>query len=195
MRKFFSSIWFRCIAVLVGISIVSGGLLGLLNDLLYVTPEERTSRAIKSIYGIEKEYEDLQKNFTFENYGEILQIYKIKGDTDSNFDYLFKSKGYNGYKNGTVTVWVQVNFDNGAYKINKVIYAEAEKQTLMSKFGNEYYEYFTEDFIDEIEQGKRFTPIKEADGIEHVMSGATKSANAVCNAVNAVIECYLGGNL
>ena len=195
MRKFFSSIWFRCIAVLVGISIVSGGLIGFLNDLLFVTPEERTARAVKQIYGIEKEYEDLQKTFTFENYGEISEIYLIKGENENNFDYLFKSKGYNGYKGGTVTVWIQVNVNEGVFKINKVIYAEAEKQTLMSKFESSYYQYFTNDFIDEIESGKRFTPIKGADGIENVMTGATKSANAICNAVNAVIECFLGGEL
>ena len=192
MRKFFSSIWFRCIAVLVAISVISGCILAILNDVLYVSTEERTARAVKAIYGEEKDSSILDETFSIENTGEIKEIYIIGDINSSEFDYLFKSEGYNGYKNGTVTIWVQVIAKNGDYKINKVIYADASKQTLMSKFENSYYQYFTNDFIDEIESGKRFTPIKNQGGIENVMTGATKSANAICNAVNVVIE-YLWG--
>ena len=105
---------------------------------------------------------------------------------------MFKSKGYNGYKNGTVTVWVQVVVNNEDCKINKVILAESEKQTLMSKFESSYFQYFTNDFVDRIKQGERFSPAESEDGIDNIMSGATKSANAICNAVNTVIE-YVWG--
>ena len=49
--KFFKSTWFKCIAVLLSRAVVLGGLLAILNDLLYVSPEERTGRAFEKIYG------------------------------------------------------------------------------------------------------------------------------------------------
>ena len=75
MRKFFSSIWFKCLSVLVAISVVSGGLLAVLNDVLYVSPEERTARAVKSIYGEAKtpetllDVDDGNQPFVSEKYG------------------------------------------------------------------------------------------------------------------------------
>jgi len=52
-NKIFGSLWFKCIAVLLVISCVAGGLLAILNDVLYVSAEERSARAIKKIYGKE----------------------------------------------------------------------------------------------------------------------------------------------
>ena len=56
IKNFIKSDWFRCIAVLLALAVVLGGTLAILNDVLYVSPEERTARAIKKIYGENKEY-------------------------------------------------------------------------------------------------------------------------------------------
>ena len=53
MAKFVKSTWFKCITVLLVISVISGGLLAALNDLLFVASEERTARAVAKIYGEE----------------------------------------------------------------------------------------------------------------------------------------------
>ncbi|MDY5678162.1 MAG: hypothetical protein SPK59_05265, partial [Eubacteriales bacterium] len=48
----------KSIVVLVLIAVVLGGLLAILNDILYVSDTERTMRVIKNFYdGQEKQYE------------------------------------------------------------------------------------------------------------------------------------------
>lgn len=186
MKKFFSSTWFKCITVLLAISLIAGGLLAILNDLLYVPAEERTMRAIKKIYGEEKEYSvilDIDSNDENKNeaiscgdYGVIEKIFKI-GD-----DLLFRATGNQGYKNGTITLWIQVNNTPEATKIEKIILESFTKQTLMSKLGGEYYDGFSGEIdnyftTNEKDPDKNYAPV----------SGATKSATAACNAVNCVI--------
>lgn len=174
MRNFFSSIWFKCIATLLVIALVSGGLLAILNDVLFVTPEERTARAIKNIYGEEKEYStviDLDNEvgelFTDDDYGSINKVFII----DEN-DYLIHVTGINGYKNGTVTLWVLANVVEDVVSIEKVVFESSEKQTLMSKMTDEYYDKFTDGF---------------SLGEKNIVTGATKSSTACSNAVNLAL--------
>ena len=101
--NFFKSVAFRCITVLLVLAVVFGGTLAILNDVLYVSPEERTARAIKSVYGVEMEYEtilDVDANDTAISYdfGTINKIYEIKQDGE-NYDILFHTTGFNGYVN------------------------------------------------------------------------------------------------
>ena len=121
--------------------------------------------------------------------GKIEKIYVIDkdGDTDFIYDYVFKSTGYEGYKNGNVTVWVKVSVNGENMRISKVILENYTKQTLMSKLGNKYYDAFLSDVTDGF-----FTADKDGEGVKNVVTGATKSATAGVNAVNCVIA-YLGG--
>ena len=54
--KTIKSPWIKCTACLLLIAVISGALLAMLNDLLFVSAYERTARAIRKIYGEEKEY-------------------------------------------------------------------------------------------------------------------------------------------
>ena len=160
--KFFKSTWFKCIAVLLSIAVVLGGLLAILNDLLYVSPEERTGRVFQKVYGrvftadeytvkldvdskdpkVEKkakEYKDSENN----TFGYIEKIYEVgKDDTDmtidTKYDLLFKSTGCQGYKGGTVTLWIKVAIDGDQKEIQTVLIDSYEKQTLMSQLGSKY---------------------------------------------------------
>ena len=60
VKQFFKSQAFKCIIVLLVIALISGGLLAILNDVLYVSEEERTMRAIEKVYGKEMKYEELE---------------------------------------------------------------------------------------------------------------------------------------
>lgn len=199
MRKFFSNVWVKCISVLLAIILVSGGLIAILSDLLYVSPEERTGRALKKIYGEEKTYQTVldvdgtdEDKKTALNYdkGKIEKIFFIdkENDSDTEYDILFRSTGNEGYKFGTVTLWIRVSVKDGVSKISKVILDSYTKQTLMGKLGSEYYGAFLVDITDEY-----FTADKDADGIKNTVSGATKSATAGVNAVNCVIN-YVNGS-
>ncbi|MBQ3220130.1 MAG: hypothetical protein IJB32_06050 [Clostridia bacterium] len=186
MYKFFKSTWFKCITVLLVLSVVLGGTLALLNDVLYVSPEERTSRAIKKIYGEEKVFSIVldanQGDSAIENeFGKINKIYTVGNDT------LYQSVGYQGYKNGTITLWVQISGN----KIQKIIMESYDKQTLMSKLDGTFYNKFLIDVTDAYNNGEFFTPSDKSAVNYNPISGATKSANAGCNAVNCIIK-YLG---
>lgn len=195
MKKLFSNIWFKCISVLLIIALVSGGVLALLNDLLFVSPLERSMRAIKKIYGEEKEFstlidtdsddETINSPIEFEEYGTINKIYKVQNGNTS--DLLFRTTGIGGYKNGTVTLWVQVVYQNNQEKIQKVILEGFEKQTLMSKLDGSFYNNYLIDISDDY-----FVENKDEQGLLNPVSGATYSATASNNAVNCVIA-YLRG--
>lgn len=182
MNKLFKNTAFKCVFVLFIIAVISGGLLAVLNDLLYVSPLNRTSRAITKIYGEEKQYDivldiDNGNQPIVYEFGQINKIYTVGND------YLFQTTGYNGYKNGTITVWIQIsNSDN--VKIEKVILESYEKQTLMSKLGDSFYNGFLIDITDDYDTF--FTTSNE--GHSNPITGATKSATAGCNAVNCAIN-------
>lgn len=195
MKKLFSNIWFKCISVLLIIALISGGVLALLNDLLFVSPLERSMRAIKKIYGEEKEFstlidtdsddETINSPIEFEEYGTINKIYKVQNGNTS--DLLFRTTGIGGYKNGTITLWVQVVYQNNQEKIQKVILEGFEKQTLMSKLDGSFYDNYLIDIPDDY-----FVENKDEQGLLNPVSGATYSATASNNAVNCVIA-YLRG--
>ena len=117
-----------------------------------------------------------------------------------NYDILFHTTGFNGYKNGTISLWVKVSVTptqeqptENDYKIDKVILADYNKQTLMSKFAAEFYNNFTKDLTEDFIKGKVFTSNKDnVEDIQNIVTGATKSATAACNAVNCVLE-YVWG--
>lgn len=194
MSKFFKSDWFKCTAFLLILAVLLGGILAVLNDVLYVSSEERTARAIKKIYGENKEYSVLLDTDAGDTaysceYGVINKIYQVGEDT------LYQSVGNKGYKNGTITFWVKVIEKDGKQVIDKVIMDGYEKQTLMSKFSSSYYNGFLIDVTDAVQNQEFFSPKADASGLKNPMSGATKSANACCNAINTVINFIAQGGL
>ena len=187
MAKIFKTTWFKCITVLVVLAVTLGGLLAILNDVLYVSTEERTARAIKKIYGEEVEYVVVtEQPITYQGLGTINKIYSVGDDT------LFQATGENGYKGGTVTLWIKVVSNNtGSKVIDKVILDGFEKQTLMSKFDGSYYENFYQDITNAEDEDKYFSTSGTGD-FSAPNTGATKSANAITSAVNCVIKYFSG---
>lgn len=176
--------WIKSVFVLFVICVVIGVLLPVLNDVLYVSPAERTSRAVKKIYGAEMTFAteldvDANKDDLIDyGFGTVNKVYIVENDL------LIQTTGKNGYKNGDITVWVKVVFDNGMAKIGKVLQESFTKQTLMSKLGASFYDGFLVDITDTY-----FTSdSSSSQGIKNPVSGATYSANAACNAVNAAIK-------
>ena len=204
MKKFFSSVWFKCITCLLLISLISGGLLSILNDVLYVSSQERTDRAIKSVYGeIPSEYEtvlDIDANGTPIQLdtdgdkkidGEIQKVFTVGDTATDSYEVIIKSTGFEGYKDGSISIWALVKYENGNYVITKVIMETFKKQTLMSNLGASYYDAFLVDVTEAYENGENFTASKGTTKYNNPVSGATFSANAGNNAVNCIIE-YLG---
>lgn len=181
----------KCVVVLMAITIICCVLLAVLNDLLYVSDSERTMRAIKKVYGKEMTYtvETIDESKVNENYGSISELYLLE---DGN--RLFKSTGINGYGNGTISLWVVVKYEGEtASKIDKVVLADYKKQTIMSNITSIYDEYVKADPSD-YTNGKIFTVDKnDTNNINNLITGATKSSNAVNNAINVIIDYVWGG--
>ena len=197
MRKFLKSDWFKCITVLLVLSVVMGGLLAFLSDLLFVTPAERSLRAIKKIYGEIQLYNtvldgDVDGTINYD-FGFIDKIYEVQVNENESY-LLFKSTGKEGYKGGSISLWISVAEDvNGTLSIKKVILDGYEKQTLMSKLTSSFYgNYNLTDVTEAYEKGELFSTNESAVNFNPI-TGATKSANAANNAVNCVIK-YLGEN-
>lgn len=180
VKQFFTSQAFKCIIVLLVIALVAGGLLAILNDVLYVTDEERTMRAIEKVYGEEMQYEELsyEAGQLKNEYGTLSKVYLLE-----NGNYLVQATGGEGYKGGTITVWVVLSAKDGAFGgIEKVVLESYEKQTLMSKLTYDVYSAHN----DEITGDVYFTT--GGDGIKVLISGATYSTNALNNAVDCALK-------
>lgn len=195
-RQFFKSDVFRCITVLLTILVIAGGLLAIFNDVLYVSAEERVNRAVVKVYGKKVEAIDVTeeslKDFSYEK-GTIENVYEFNDDGN---DYrLFKSTGNEGYKGGTVTLWILVPYANGkAESIRKVILGGSDKQTLMSKLTGKFYGAYAELPVEELKKGKLVT-VKSDNEFTNVVSGATMSSRAANNAFNTVLFYLWGQNV
>lgn len=184
VKQFLKSKTFKCIIVLLAIALVAGGLLAILNDVLYISPEEQLQNAISKIYGTQIGYEvvNVEAADATNEYGTVDSVYSLE---DGN--YLIKATGINGYKNGTVTVWLVAGFSDGNFNgINSVTLESYEKQTAMTSLTSQFLNaYANIENNDDVLSGDYFSTTFGEDDIQNVTSGATKSSNAYNNAVNA----------
>ena len=104
---------FKAVIVLVLIGAILGALLGILNDVLFVSAEERMMRIIKTFYdGQEMAYTSIELNESdsVNQFGTIKTVYCME-----NGNYLLKTVGKDGFHGGTVTMWLLVAFENGQF--------------------------------------------------------------------------------
>ena len=199
VKEFFRSEAFKSVAVLMTIVIICGGVIAVCNGLFAVSPEEMRNRAISKIYGGMPERTDvltIEENNKVNEYGSVDEAYFVVFDGQDNA--LIKATGKNGYKGGTITLWVviQLASDSSAVGINRVQYDSNTGQTLMSNFGESFYLQFTQKNAD-IAAKKYFSADKlsaEPTANVSVQSGASFSSKAIINAVNAALHfAYEGG--
>lgn len=175
VKEFFKGKAFKCIIALLCVLLISGIFLTIMNSLLAVTDQERFDRAIKKIYGKAVtteavEVADYNSNATIE------EAYKIKDDGN----YLVKATGKGGFDNGTVTCWIVVKVNKGAVGgIEKVVIDSNSGQSYISYINDKFMAGFYGDYTAE----QYFNP---NEGF--IKTGATRSATAICNAVNAALD-------
>ncbi|MFA6867027.1 MAG: hypothetical protein WCR54_05875 [Clostridia bacterium] len=182
VNDFLKSKAFKSVMVLMCIALVAGGLLAILSDVLYVSDQERIERAINTIYGEEISFEELELSDSDKTneYGSIDNVYLLEDE-----NYLIKATGLHGYKDGTVTVWIVAEYDKAEFLgLKKVVVASYEKQTLMSSFTNDFYKTFY-DSKEDVIGGKYFAVTESENNIQNITGGASKSSNAINNAVDS----------
>lgn len=172
----------KAVAVLVIICLVCALLLALCNDLLYVSDEEKLSRAMKKIY---PNYGDGDKDFnehfkldsaTATNaYGTITEVKKAEDGA-----YVISAKGGGGYK-GTITLYVVVgNATNGKDVVIKA-------WTVKEHDGETFLGNITDTHKSTWYVNKSITAYNDAAFAlsNNKVSGTTLSSTAINNAIKA----------
>lgn len=200
-KEFFRSNSFRCIIVLLVITILCGVILALCNDLFYVSDREMFERSIVKIYDgdaaalidlIPDDAEEI-KYTTYNCEAVILDAHK----SPDGKTWLVKSKGNKcGYQSGSVTLWVNMSVEGGELtSINKIIvFSYDSSQTLIGSINETYLaQYSSEKYSDVVTGGGHFSNVKMSadettDANEMVASGATFTSKAVNAAVNGAMD-------
>lgn len=214
IKNFFKSNAFKCIAVMMSIVIICGGIIAICNDIFYVSPEEVTMRAVTSIFG--KEPDEMQELVVTDSQAEenaggyVSSSYMI---TDSGNTYLLiNSTGNNGFKGGDVTMWTLLNADDISCSddneyvsstitgIESIQYSSNNSQSFIGLLTSTYYDGFTS-YDEIVSNGGYFTTSLSSstttditDGtVVSPVSGATWSSMAVVNAINSALYYAYGG--
>jgi hypothetical protein len=200
VKDFFKSTAFKCIAVLLVIVIICGVFLTICNSIFFVSSEEKLQRAISKIYGEEINLTEYGEYSSSSNYyaiddAEIEGVYLVTKNDDAGKltinDYLVLSQGSGGNAGGTVTCWVAVKMSDNLKSITgirKISVSSNEKQDYIADVtGNaDYLNSFGEKYTDGIVYSTS-APADKPD-LAFVVSGATKTSNAVNNSVNGAIS-------
>lgn len=175
-KQFFKSTTFKCLITLLCVLLVSGIFLTVMNSLLKVTDQERFDRAINKIYGKSVKTDAITITEQYNDNATVEEAYLIKDDGN----YLIKSTGKGGFDNGTVTCWVVVVVKNGAVSgVDKVVIDSNKAQSYIGNINDKFLNGFKENFV-------AGTPFNVNVGF--VKTGATRSGNAICNAVNGAVD-------
>ena len=171
------------VLVLVVIALVSGGLLAILNDLLFVSEEERTNRSLNKVYASES-FTELEIDADYASnadYGEIVYLYEAADGT-----IIISARGQKGWK-GQSEIVMAVN--NGTI-VNMIVstYGGDDKTTSIDA---DYLKQYTGM---QVTADLKFTVSGEAGAVD-VSSGAsaTHTMGSICSAANMAVY-YLVNN-
>ena len=201
LKDFLRSSSFRCIVVLLVITIVCGAILALCNDLFFVSDREMFERSMTKIYdGDASQLVDLipddAEEITYTTYDCEAVILDAHKSPDGK-TWLVQSKGNKcGYQNGSVTLWLNMSVESGQLTaINKIIVDSYDSsQTLIGSISETYLaQYSSEQYRDVVTGGGHFSNVKMSaeettDANEIVAAGATYTSKAVNAAVNGAMD-------
>jgi hypothetical protein len=180
VKSFFKSTAFKCIVVLLAIVIVCGAFLTICNSLFYVTDAERTNRAIAKIYGKDVNVENVEVPADKATQGDATIVGAYKNTEDGN--YIIASKGSGGYQGGTITCYVVVEMSGSSISGvgNVVVSSYDSSQTQIAEITS------SSSFLNSFSAGYKADIEYTTDNF--VVTGSSKSSNAVCNAVNGALS-------
>ncbi len=179
----------KAVIVLVTIALCSALLLGVLNDVLYVSDDDKDNMKLKKVYAsdVTKRVTDVTAEFgdSAENdaYGSVTGVYWCEDGT-----VIIKAKGKGGYSSGWVETYVAVGTDG---LIRKVVVASNKNQSFISSVKQSWLD---EKFIgkDTANEFVLSGSSSSETGREYISpaSGASKSSNATVNSVSMAAYFY-----
>ena len=191
--------------VTVGVSKASTASCNAVNAALYCFRNVilTTNDAASKVYGykVSSEKIELTETETSTEYGTVDEVYYIVNDGN----YLFKTTGIGGFKDGTVTLWTLVSctgsLDDGTLQITgieKVVFDSHVSQSWMGKIPQSFFDNFAtkDDLV--AAGGYFFADKNSSDDLNNVTIGVSLASNASCNAVNAALwyfrNVFMGGD-
>lgn len=123
------------VIVLLAIALVSGLLLSVLNDILYISDEERTARDLSKVYQSESFTQlTIVENFkSKDEYGEIVYVYQAADGA-----YVIKAKGIKGW-NGKSEIVMAIKDNTIVNMIVSFFGGDDKKSTINDKYLAQYY--------------------------------------------------------
>ena len=182
----------KTVAVLSIIALIAGALLGFVNHITYVSPEEMLKPKLAQAYAGADSFKDITKdvdtkfpnNATFSN-GSIEGVYvPVKGGNMVENTVLYMANG------------------KGSYDVDLLILVENNKITNIvvvrsggtPGIGDKAYKpsYIGQFMNVDITTIDSFTVSKKPSGVGEVeaVAGSTKSSTAVANAINCAVICH-----
>lgn len=123
------------VIVLLAIALVSGFLLSVLNDILYISDEERTARDLSKVYQSESFSQlTIDENFkSKDEYGEIVYVYQAADGA-----YIIKTIGTMGYK-GKSEIVMAIKDNTIVNMIVSSFGGDDKTTTIKDKYLAQYY--------------------------------------------------------
>lgn len=198
--KFITKDVVKCVVVLAVIALVAGILLGVMNWLTYVDPDEVIMKKVATFYSVSLENVTKDEARAVSDGGKsyVSACYVAKGGAQANADgisgYCYLSVGA-GAKGGTLSLLVYIDTD-GIIK-NIAVYEQSETAGYFKRVEEANKSRYVGVDVDAIDNFALRTDVKEHDGLPTgdvaAKAGATYSSkgyhNAVCAAVYAYKNC------
>jgi Na+-translocating ferredoxin:NAD+ oxidoreductase RnfG subunit len=183
---FFTKDLVKCVIVLAAIALVASALLGVMNWLTYVDPNETIMKKVASYYEVDLDMVAVDGNMAK---GDNINNCFVAKDGDKTLGYCFYAVG-TGAKDGTMELLVYINNEGVITEIE--CYSQGETAGYFNKVekaNKSKYVGIDCDDVDTIKLiGSKDTP--SGSGEINSLSGATYTSKGYHNAVAAAVNAY-----
>lgn len=182
---FFTKDLVKCVIVLASIALVASLLLGVMNWLTYVDPDETIMKEVAGYFGTDLSAVSKDESMAGENVNACF----VAKDGDTVLGYCFYAVG-TGAKDGTMELLVYINRDGVITEIT--CYSQGETAGYFDKVEKANKSKYIGIDVDDIDGltliGSKDTP--SGAGQINAISGATYTSKGYHNAVAAAVNAY-----
>ncbi len=186
-QRFFTKDLAKCVIVLAAIALVAGILLGVMNWVTYVDPDETIMKEVATFFGVDVGGVSKSEDRVLDEYVNSCFVATADG---SEIGYCYYTTG-KGAKDGTIEMLVYIGVD-GVIK-DVVVYEQGETAGYFNKVEKANKAKYVGLDLDEIDGLTFFRKSPSSDlkdGEVVALSGATFTSTGYHNAVDAAVRAY-----
>lgn len=187
-QKFFTKDLVKCVVVLATIALVAGILLGVMNWVTYVDPDESIMKDVASFFGTDVSGISKSEDRVLDDY--VNSCFVAKDAEGNELGYCYYTTG-NGAKDGTIEMLIYISV-NGVIE-DVVVYDQGETAGYFSKVEKANKSKYVGLDLDEIDGVTFYKKTPSSDlgaGDVVALSGATYTSTGYHNAVAAAVRAY-----